>query len=322
MQKAILLVAFVFFQDRLLAYPIDPLPLRVIIMNSEYIIRGRVVETGREESTQRNYINYRNFAILEIKQVLQGVVSISRIKVCFIKQMICPEPGVLYDNEEVLVFLNKNKKDDTYEISGLTYGVKHKLTEDGFAWYAYLVKEIHSIQAKGKQENTNDQILEWLVQCSENETTRWDGVSELSPESNFMMYYKNGIKHRNNLFLTPEQLTRLFTVLLKDTSLNYEDMILADIVTGVDDCALLEKLKIALQQLNSASPWNALLFMDKIFRLTCDPVLEALNNKYISINPTTKKEKKEHLHLLQQFKQRMARVHCTKPVPAPDRASG
>ena len=89
----------------------------------------------------------------------------------------------------------------------------------------------------------DEQILEWLVKCAEQPATRWEGVYELSPQSDLMSFYDRENSIRKDIFLSTAQKHRLFDALFTTDTLQYFDIPLIDIVNGINDSAILVLLK-------------------------------------------------------------------------------
>ncbi|MEI9908964.1 MAG: hypothetical protein WDO71_04420 [Bacteroidota bacterium] len=70
------------------------------------------------------------------------------------------------------------------------------------------------------------------MKCASEKCTRWEGIYELSPESDFMSYYDGDETTRKDIFLSSQHRKSLFTILLAIDTLNYSDMGLADITRG------------------------------------------------------------------------------------------
>jgi hypothetical protein len=74
------------------AYPIDPRPLRKLIMESEFIIIGHVLEIQTvKNKKERDYPDV--IARIRISEVLQGNISESVIEVPYNPYYICPAPA-------------------------------------------------------------------------------------------------------------------------------------------------------------------------------------------------------------------------------------
>ncbi|MBL7740572.1 MAG: hypothetical protein JNK14_15240 [Chitinophagaceae bacterium] len=299
-------------------YPIDPRPLRMLIKESEYIIRGKVLEVGKEKSSKKDYNSWEtDFAIIEIKESIQGHLKDTKIKVHFAGGMICPAPGVFYKNEDVLAFLDKTKKGDGYSVPALSYGVKHGLTEEGFRLYTTRIREMQQILQTKEGKDQEEKILDWLVTCSENKATRWEGIYELSPGNDFMSYYDNNDRRRKDIYLNKQQKQRLFSALLHVDTLDYYDLALVDITKGIDDAIALGILKKGLITVDTTYLFTAEMIMKKIVDFTGDAELDEIHSKFSKLDYFDKNVQTERKTLLSLFIQKMQQVKCREGVNAP-----
>ncbi|MEI9908963.1 MAG: hypothetical protein WDO71_04415 [Bacteroidota bacterium] len=154
MKKLIFLLTATSFSAHLFAYPISPRPLRKLIVESEYIVWARVLNVGSIKSTKKNEnIWEKDFALIVITELLQGKLQTDTIRVYFCSGMICPAPGVLFKNEEALIFLDKREKMEGYEVHALSYGVKHGLNQDEYETYKSRIKEMQTILKTYNKKN-------------------------------------------------------------------------------------------------------------------------------------------------------------------------
>lgn len=141
----------------------------------------------------------------------------------------------------MLVFLDKQKKTNSYQVHALSYGVKHSLTESDYGINRSRIKEMQEMLQSQETKKCNECLTNWLIKCAEEKCTRWEGVYELSPRSDFMAYYDDAGKNMSrSVFFTVSQRRRLFDVLVLVDTLAYADMPLTDIAKDVNDSFLLE----------------------------------------------------------------------------------
>ncbi|HEY6504492.1 MAG TPA: hypothetical protein VIZ28_11005 [Chitinophagaceae bacterium] len=303
MKRLLLLLTVLSFSNFLFAYPITPCPLRKLVVESEYIVWATVLDAGSLKRTKKNeHVWERDFARIVIHEILQGKLKSDTILVYFTSGMICPAPGVLYEEETALVFLDKREKEDGYEIHALSYGVKHGLSETEYAIYRTRIKEMQTIIKDYDKKECTDVILDWLVKCAAEKCTRWEGVYELSPSSHFMSYYDHGETFRREIYLSSQQRKQLFEVLLAIDTLSYADMGLADITRGINDSALLEFLKVKLTRVEGPYFWEAKDIMRRIADLTDNNELRNILKKADDLySAYTDEEKAEVKKILSDF---------------------
>ena len=172
-----LIVPFIILLNsiKIFSYPIDPVPLRKLVMTSEFIIIGYV----RTYSEDENNFYFQEKATIEIKEVLQGDLVDKIIVLDIDLNTICPAPASYYDSTYTLAFFNKDKKGQLYTNS-LSYGSKTlSLTE--IEIYKSRIIELQNILTIQDSINREEQIVKWLIKCAEDPVTRWEGAYELSP---------------------------------------------------------------------------------------------------------------------------------------------
>lgn len=297
--RLLLLGLFTLVCQQLLAfYPIDPRPLRMLIIESEYIARVQVIETSsRNRKTTPSDLN-TDYAIVQIKETWQGHITEKQVKVWFCKRMICPSPGVLEDKEEALVFLDKDLKTGQYEIHALSYGVKHGLSRHDFDTYKARILEMQDILRIKDSAQRLTRTVDWLITCSQSPITRSDALSEISIAP---ALYNFGERPENALPwpvpLTTIQRRQLFDIMMNTDTLDYLTIPLAALVRGVNDSALLQKLKENLL-LNSrtwvSQPLDLMMYISEI---TQHPALLSIYKRVSRLN-YWKEEYRAQVHAL------------------------
>ncbi len=246
--------------NKLLAYPISPRPLRQLVLESPYIIVGFVVKTYelKDEKDERSYSRIAKIAVIEN---LQGQLKYDTIEVVFTPGMICPSPDRYVDSTFVISFIERDKKSGRFYTHALSYGAK-TLEKAEIEIYKSRISEIQQILKIKDQKLQIKETVEWLVKCAENETTRWEGTYELSPESNFMSYYSRSKNEDFKINLTPEQKERLKKALLSSTG--FIDFGLVDLVYRENEEEIDKFLLSELKALDSNYYWIADSFMDRL----------------------------------------------------------
>jgi hypothetical protein len=320
MKKIFFILVIGSFSISLFAYPITPRPLRKLIIESENILWAKVLEVGQTKADKKNSnIWERDYAMIQIIEVLKGNLKETAVKVYFCSGMICPAPGVFYEGEQVLAFIDKRDKEDGFEVHALSYGVKHGLFPEGYEVYKTRIREMQKLQEECDTRKKDEQTLEWLVKCAENPITRWDGVYELSPESDFMSYYDRENSIRKDIFLNTRQRQRLYDAFFATDTLDYSDMALVDMVTGINDKALLDHLKTGLLNINEENYWTAQYIMERIVQLTGNIDLEKLLKEFDQVNYSYKDdEQRKAKKILKSFVEKMKSVGIKQKVSASD----
>ncbi|MXN91328.1 hypothetical protein GR160_08810 [Flavobacterium sp. Sd200] len=259
------------------SYPISPRPLRKLVIESDAIIVGNVIKVYKKETPKKrkkniSYTNY-SYARIVISEVLQGNVYNDTIEIPFTPNMVCPAPARYYEKTTVLVFLDVTQKG--YTTHALSYGAK-TLDSVGIKIYKSRILEMQDILKISNSTSQKNETVEWLVKCSENPVTCWEGVFELSPGSDFMSSYSHDTDPTFGSYLNAAQKAKLKEAFLSSLDFNYHDFGLSDLVYKENqkeiDTVLLEKLKT----LSPNKYWCAWDFMARLKHLNNSPEMENL----------------------------------------------
>lgn len=303
MKKLSILLLFITISVSALAYPISPRPLRKLIIESEFIIWGKVLEVGSIKPDKKNDDFWgRDYALILVEETLQGKIKKDTIRVFFTAGLICPAPGVFYEGEQALAFLDKRKKTNDFEIHALSYGVKHGLDPLEYKLYKDRITEMQDILQSQGREVCNETVVDWLVRCAGQKATRWDAMYELSPQSDFMSFYDQGESISRNIIISTANRKKMFDILLQVDTLSYSDIALADLARGINDAVLLGFMKSQLQRIEETYNWTAGDIMQRIALLTGDSELTELVKKFKDVYfGYTEKDKKETKRILEIF---------------------
>jgi hypothetical protein len=258
-KKVFSILIFLGFSIDIIAYPISPRPLRKLVMESEYIIVGFVSKIYDKKKEKNNWDT--KVAKIEILERLQGNIKENTIEISFNPNMICPSPDQYYDSTFVISFLNKI--DGKYYTCALSYGAK-TLKQNEIEIYKQRILEIQSLLKIKDKNKQYQEIVEWLVKCAENETTRWEGVFELSPESGFMSYYSEDKIEGYKDVLSKTQNERLKIALLNTETISYNDFGLVDLVYIGNEKQIDEFLLKGLRALTEDDYWLAGSYFNRL----------------------------------------------------------
>lgn len=329
MKKIITLLFCTLLSSVILAYPITPRPLRLLVKESKFIIRGKVIEIGHQKES-KNDTNPgwdRDYADIRISEVLQGVIQEKTVRVFFCAGMICPEPGTFEKGEEVLTFLSKRENKDGYYVHALSYGVKHNLTEAGFYTYKTRINEMQDILTKDEDEQA-EPIIEWLVKCAENKDTRWEGTYELSQADRYSFFKEDDVLSNSHFSLTRSQRKRLFDAFMNAETLDYPELSLPKLIKKVNDCQVLKRLKEELNNLDISTSNNyfylykAEMITSQIVSYSNLPELKKIHEGFSKLHFWEEEGKAEGDKLLQQFQIKMKEDNCGEPVIGGDITTG
>jgi hypothetical protein len=255
----IFLLTILGLTSNVFAYPISPRPLRQLVTESQYIIFGYVVNTYEKKKDKDDWGS--RVARIAVLENLQGKISKDTIEIEFNPNMICPSPDRYFDSTYVISFIDKNKKSGKFYTHALNYGAK-TLKKEEIEIYKQRISEIQQILKISDIGNQRNETVEWLVKCAENETTRWEGTFELSPESNFMSYYSKTENQDFKNIINSEQKERL-----KKALINSNEMIdfgLVDLVYKGNETLIDELLFTKLKNLKEDEYWVADNFMNRL----------------------------------------------------------
>jgi len=262
----------------------EPKPLRLLYIRSDRIVTARVgktetvkVEMVGEEGEEQTPYSYLKTALL-VSSTLKGE----------------PEPVVyvnhtMYDDDKdalssasegdtLLVFLNRQSEEDGggFYIEEMGFGLR-VVPDAELKVYTKRIEELAAIMQEKKPDEAA--IVEWLVRCTEEPATRWDGAYDLWTSYNASRYAQeeSASKQENGeaveatgeitevpvsfvmpsgydmqgkfiQLLTPEQKNRLLLALLNIESLNGNDYPLIEIVKDYDDPRLVPYLLSQLRR--------------------------------------------------------------------------
>ena len=255
----IFFLTFLGLVSNVFAYPISPRPLRQLVTESQYIIVGYVVKTFDKKQDKGDWNS--KVARIAVIENLQGNIEMDTIEIEFEPNMICPSPDRYFDSTYVISFVDKDKKSGKFRTHALNYGAK-TLKKEEIEVYKQRISEIQQILKISDKEKQRNETVEWLVKCAENETTRWEGTFELSPESNFMSYYSRTENQNFINVINIEQKVRL-----KKALLNSNEMIdfgLVDIVYKGNETQIDELLFTKLKNLKKDEYWVADNYMNRL----------------------------------------------------------
>lgn len=246
MKQSTIILFFLIVSNNIIAfnYPITPRPLRKLVSESEIIIIGNVfkIEDKKYQGKKKKNVVYNDYKIAKIKvhEILQGKILNDTIEVIFNPNTICPSPAIYYENSSTISFLNF--KNGQYTTHALNYGSK-TLDSSGISAYKQRILEIQNIFKIQDTISRRKETIEWLVKCSENNSTRWEGVFELINHREFSNDEKNGFIDE----LTNDQKSRLKKAYLDSLNEKYYDFDLSDLLYFDNkkeiDSILISKLK-------------------------------------------------------------------------------
>ncbi len=283
------------------SFPIQPQPLRKLIIESEYIIYADVIEIEKLEKD--NFLSDSK-AILVIRDILKGKIEKDTIKVPFYPSITCPAPPQYTKGTRVLAFLYK--KEDKFLTNALSYGAK-TLNQQEYQIYKKRISEFQHILTIKNQRRRIKKTTNWLVSCTINKTTHWEGIYELSPKSHFISFYEQKKDTtEQNFKLNARQKRKLRKILFTIKDLTNSDVGLIDLVMKKNDHKLLNLLIQHLEKTDIENIWwNKGFIMTRIAQLSNRDDLKKIIQKIEAIAYVEDKWEKKVNNLLKEFLQKM-----------------
>ncbi len=230
------------------AYPITPRPLRKLILEAEVIVWADVLRMD-EVKDEDHWVSAK--AILIVNETLQSHTRQDTIAVFFSPNMICPAPAHYEAGTQVLAFLRRLENKGEYATHALSYGSK-TLNVNDYQVYKQRILEMHEIMKVKDGEEKVTQTIDWLLTCALNPATRWEGIYELSPQSDFMSYYDRDLDILvPKAPLTKQQKQLIRQALFSIDTLGYQDLGLFDLLAIDKDVEIADFL---VEQLALKSP--------------------------------------------------------------------
>lgn len=294
------------------AYPITPQTLRKLIENSQYIViakvdnpepKGEPVKIFDKEKNDTVIAYRRTFggdglADLHINECLKGDLSVTRIQVSYEAGMICPAPASYPDQKTVIAFLYKNETDSTFATEGLSYGSKIMYSEEALSAYRTSILAYLEILKIANLHERKKATVEWLVRCSENNYTRWEGAYELSREGHYIAYYDRSTDPKFYKKLTKSQLQRLDSTFFAAETIGYSELCLSNLLSKQS----YPRLKVLLiHHLEKANFYLASDIMQRIIDLDPSKELLSVYEEFRNISYDDRDIKENYQILVKEF---------------------
>ena len=299
MKKVLSIVFGVIIGQMVYAYPIVPHPLRLLISEAPYIVYADVVEVSAVSDTEEWSDDK---ASLVIREIYQGKLSQDTIEVHFTPNMVCPAPARYKTGTSVLAFLYKEDSLNYYETYALSYGCKEMNASEEIAVYKTRIREMQDINTIQDSITRNTKTIDWLITCAVNPYTKWEGVYELSPGSDFMSYYDYRTDKNIALqTLAQSQVETLRQALLKTDSLSYPDMGLIDLVATENDPEVLTFLIDRFKKTEQESMWFRIEIMSRIAEISDREELKKIVKRIIAVDYFDKQYEEKTDRLAKKF---------------------
>ena len=190
MQKMIsflLLLVFVGTYSSLQAYPIFPRTLSDVYKAADHVVYGKVVgfievkEDSDPTKPPPPPQMYNSMVQLLVREEIKGEVKETEICIAHYLGMMCPEPFDFTEGQEVLLFLNKDGKENFYWPYAWSYGARELKAEEYLLYKKKLV-DLQTILDNSDKAIQEQQYVDWMVECIKEPLMRWDGSFDLLNE--------------------------------------------------------------------------------------------------------------------------------------------
>lgn len=221
---------------------LDSNSFRMLVLRSEYIAIGHVVEVHLSKDTDPG-VSPTGVLKIKIVEALHGTLMDGVIDVPFDPDLTAISEPEYPVGAQVLCFLKKDPEGKYYSLEST--GGARALAEGEFVVYKDRIKEMKQIGTIADEYKKFMETIEWLVKGLEHEATRFEMTFEFG---DFIRHYSRPELSLENL-LSEHQKLRLKKVLLetKETepcNFNLVDLLYADYKTEIRPF-LIQRLKTA-----------------------------------------------------------------------------
>jgi hypothetical protein len=292
-----------------IAVPI--VPLRELYSGSDRVVVGRVARSVRIRSDEESDLIRTS---LIVSSTLKGEGNETVVNVYHFDYGDSEDP--LSEGESLLAFLNHGgtirdlKSNVGYAPADFSRGLK-KLSSPELDAYVQRINEL--AQLAPSETTSEEELVEWLVRCTEDPATRWEGAVELASSSASLRASCKGetdprgeaeekesdgrvetsatdrsapVAHELNdsatfaALLTIDQKERLIKALLSTDEITEGDEELIEVVKDFHDPRLFPFLVSRLRRTEDNPPESTGRVMQAVAELLHDKRIEALAEKY------------------------------------------
>lgn len=223
----------------ILAYPIPPAPLWRLVHDADVIVVATVVSVDApppadpRAASEDDDLDISGYSIarLHVTERWKGEIA-ADIAVPFEPNMACPAPPRYDPGATVLAFLSRDDRHGTWQTVHLSYGTVYPSPQD-LLIYAARVREAAALQSKKSLDRVDR--MEWLVRCTEDRATRWDGLYELIGAPKPRAYEDGELRIPPAELLTDEQRARIATGFIRGPRLDGTVSLLVNVLGSYRD---------------------------------------------------------------------------------------
>lgn len=256
----------------------SPIIVVATIDNPEkYEYAGRYNPKTKDSVPVRTLKGY-GIATLHIKEVLKGSLDgKSSITVRF-SNLLCPAGPDYPDKRTVIAFLEKSSNAEVQygTVNGLA-GSKVMSSKEDLDAYRQKILSFLAFANDIDKKRAGNLFIGWLVSCTENKYTYWEGAFQLSPKGYFNNCTdcpKRGVYYK---LLTPLQLSRLEDIFFSRKVQDRDDLLLISFVSKKSRQTLKAYL---LNSLTDADYYLSSEIMEQYLEIEKNKKLELVYQKF------------------------------------------
>ncbi|MCC5916758.1 MAG: hypothetical protein JJU02_05460 [Cryomorphaceae bacterium] len=304
--KLFLKILFLIISPQLVfSYPIPTQTLKTLIEKSQLIVIAKIdnpekpikvyFDREKNDSVKVYSVGGDGVANLYIEEVLKGSpIHVNHIQVKDLPGLICPTPAHYPDKKKVIAFLSKDESSQTYQTVGFSYGSKIIKSDKVLNAYKIRILEYIDIQKIKNKSKRKKATLEWLVKCSENKYTFWEGVNELTSSKLVEPIDDNPKENYHFNQLTKIQKERLENVFFSIDTIGEQHLFFTELISNNNypklKKHLLKNLEFLLRNPGYANFSMAYNIMEKVVSIMPNEDLQSIINE-------AKKMKDDYLDL-------------------------
>jgi len=166
------------------AYPIFPRTLSDVYKAADHVVYGKVVgfiEEKQDSDPTKPPKMYDGMVRLLIRVELKGAINESEIYIAAEHSYTCPEPFYFVEGQELLLFLDKDERENFYWTYAMSYGGR-EVTPEEYLLYKKKLVDLQAVLAHPNLVEQKKEYITWMISCIKDPLTRWDGVFDLLNE--------------------------------------------------------------------------------------------------------------------------------------------
>ena len=251
MQKYLFLILVLFLWGSctsLWAYPVFPQSLSDLYKGADYVAYGKVIgfiPVEEEHDVTKPPVMYNTFVQVVIQEELKGELIEHDICIAHYMGMMCPEPFDFKGGQEVLLFLNKDRKENFYWPYSWSYGAREVTTADYYLYKEKLIA-LQAVLAISNPERQEQQFVTWMVDCIKEPLTRWDGFFELLNEKVDRTIERNLVANPHSVTAEQNQVVR--QIIFDKNEINVMDLKVLNQLKYKQDKEILDFVSKQLKQ--------------------------------------------------------------------------